>query len=177
MATGVPLYATWFATGNNVILVGDTARRVVHIRLESPEENPEERAGFHHSDLLAWVHHKHPRLTAEAVTILSAYCAAGRPDMRLPAWGSFEAWSALVRQAIVWTGLPDPGSTRTELVSQSDREAVALRQLLAGWEELDSAGVGMTVAAALRELAEHPHDYDALRSAYPSLPHRAMVGR
>jgi hypothetical protein len=51
MASGIPLYATWYATGNNVILVGDTARRVVHIRLESPEENPEERADFHHPDL------------------------------------------------------------------------------------------------------------------------------
>ena len=153
----MPLYATWYATGNNVILVGDTARRVVHIRLESPEENPEERADFHHPDLLAWVRQERPRLTAAAVTILAGYCAAGRPDMRLTPWGSFEAWSALVRQAVVWIGLPDPGSTRTELTSQADREAVALRQLIAGWEEMDAAGVGMTVAAVLRELAEHPN--------------------
>jgi hypothetical protein len=32
----LPLYATWYATGNNVILAADTSRRVVHIRLESP---------------------------------------------------------------------------------------------------------------------------------------------
>jgi hypothetical protein len=165
MASGIPLYAVWYATGNNVILVGDTARRVVHIRLESPEENPEERADFHHPDLLAWVRQERPRLTAAAVTILAAYCAAGRPDMQLMPWGSFEDWSALVRQVLVWVGLPDPGSTRTELVGQSDREAVALRQLIAGWEEMDAAGVGMTVAAVVRELGEHPTRYDALRSA------------
>jgi phage/plasmid primase-like uncharacterized protein len=169
MASNIPLYATWYATGNNVILVGDTARRVVHIRLESPEENPEERADFHHSDLLAWVHQERPKLTAAAVTILAAYCAAGRPDMRLMPWGSFEAWSALVRQAIVWAGLPDPGSTRTELTSQADREAVALRQLVAGWEEVDASGKGMTVAAALRELAEYPMLYDTLRDALHEL--------
>jgi hypothetical protein len=34
---------------------------------------------------------------------------------------------------------------------------------------LDSAGVGMTVAAVLRELAEHPHHYDALRAALSEL--------
>ena len=163
MVSAVPLYATWYATGNNVILVGDTARRVVHIRLESSEENPETRADFHHSDLLAWVHQERPRLTAAAVSILAAYCAAGRPDMRLPAWGSFEEWSDLVRQAVVWSGLPDPGSTRTELTSQADREAVALRQLIAGWEEVNPSGCGMTVGEALRELAEHPTEYDALR--------------
>jgi hypothetical protein len=169
MASGVPLYSTWYATGNNVILAGDTARRVVHIRLESPSENPEERAGFHHCDLLAWVRQERPRLTAAAVTILAAYCAAGRPDMGLTPWGSFEAWSGLVRQAVVWTGQADPGSTRTELVSQSDREAVALRQLIAGWEELDQSHAGMTVGEVLHQLADNPHDYDALRFALTEL--------
>ncbi len=166
MVSGVPLYATWYATGNNVVLVGDTARRVVHIRLESPLENPEERAGFRHADLLAWVRSERPRLTTAAATILAAYCAAGRPDMGLAPWGSFEGWSNLVRQAVVWTGLPDPGATRTELTSQSDREAVALRQLIAGWQEIDPGGRGMTIAAVLRELAELPPDhYEALRTA------------
>ncbi len=37
----MPLLAIWCATGNNIILAGDTARRVCHIRLESPEERPE----------------------------------------------------------------------------------------------------------------------------------------
>ncbi|MFH1924154.1 MAG: primase-helicase zinc-binding domain-containing protein, partial [Planctomycetota bacterium] len=38
MVTDVPLTATWYATANNAILGADTARRVLHIRLESPEE-------------------------------------------------------------------------------------------------------------------------------------------
>ena len=169
MATAVPLYAVWYGTGNNVVLVGDTARRVVHIRLESPLENPEERADFRHTDLLAWVREERPRLTAAAVTVLAAFCAAGRPDMRLTPWGSFEGWSNLVRQAVAWIGLPDPGATRAELTTQADREAVALRQLIAGWEEIDTVGVGMTVAAALRELAEYPTRYDTLRAALSEL--------
>ena len=146
---------------------------MVHIRLESPEESPEERAGFHHPNLLAWVCQECPRLTAAAVTILAGYVAAGRPDMQLPQWGSFEAWSALVRQAVVWIGLPDPGSTRTELTTQADREAVALRQLIVGWGELDFSGSGMTVGEAPRELANHPTTYDALRAAlFESAPPR-----
>ena len=165
MASGVPLYAVWFATGNNVILAADTARRALHIRLESPEENPEERSGFHHADLLGFVRTERPRLAAAAVTILAAYCAAGRPDMHLTPWGSYEAWSALVRQALVWCDLPDPAETRTELRSQADREAATLRQLVAGWEEADRSGAGMTVAAALKSLVEYPNGYDALRSA------------
>jgi len=165
MAAGIPLYATWYATGNNVVLVGDTARRVVYIRLESPEENPEERGGFTHPDLLGWVRQERPRLIAAALTILAGYCAAGRPDLRLTPWGSYEAWSGLVRQAVAWTGMPDPAVTRAELASQSDREAVALRRLIAGWEEIAPMGRGMTVAAVLRELATCHDQYDALRDA------------
>lgn len=165
MASGTPLFATWYATGNNVIMAADTARRTVHIRLESPEENPEEREGFHHPDLLRWVRQERPRLAVAAVTILAGYCAAGRPNMAVRPWGSFEAWSDLVRQAIVWSGLPDPGATRKELTSQADREAAALRQLIAGWEEIDPSGAGMTVAAVLKILLESPHDHEGLRAA------------
>ncbi len=165
MATAVPLYAVWYATGNNIILGADTARRVVHIRLESPEENPETRTGFHHADLLSWVKKERPRLTVAAITILAAYYAAGRPDMNLSPWGSFEGWSNLVRQAVVWAGMADPGASRTDLNSQADREAVALRQLIEGWEEIDPSSAGMTVAAILQELAAYPTHYEGLKSA------------
>jgi hypothetical protein len=165
MASGLPLYATWYATGNNVILGADTSRRTLHIRLESDQERPEERTDFHHHNLLGWVRENRPRLATAAVTILAAYSTAGRPDQGLTPWGSFEGWSDLVRSAIVWAGQPDPAVTRTELTSQADRETTALRQLLLGWSEVDGAGVGYTVAEMVRELAEHPHAYEAVRGA------------
>ena len=161
----LPLYATWYATGNNIVLGADTARRVVHIRLESPEESPESRTGFKHADLLAWVRRERPRLTSAAITILAAYCHADRPDMNLTPWGSFEGWSDLVRQAVVWVGLSDPGASRTDLASQADREAVALRQLIEGWEEIDPSSAGMTVATILQELAAYPTHHEGLKSA------------
>ena len=169
MASGIPLYVVWYGTGNNIILAADTARRVVHVRLESPEENPEERSGFRHADLLAWVRQERPRLTAAAVTILAGYCAAGRPGQGLTPWGSFEGWSDLVRSAVVWAGLADPGESRTDLASTADREAVALRQLLEGWADVDPYGHGMTIADVLRQLNEHPSDYDVLRAALHEL--------
>ena len=165
MASNIPLYTCWYATGNNVALVGDTTRRVIHVRLETSEENPEERSGFRHPDLLGWVRQERPRLTAAAVTILAAYCTAGRPDMKLKPWGSFEGWSDLVRSAVAWIGMADPGASRTDLASTADREAVALRQLLNSWGELDPGGHGMTVGDALRELADRPDLYDGLRAA------------
>ena len=166
MVSNVPLFATWYATGNNVVIAADTARRTLHIRLESPVEDPEERSGFRHPDLLAWVRRERPRLTMAAVTILAAYYAAGRPNMRLKPWGSFEPWSDIVRQAIVWCDLPDPAATRTELNSQADREAVALRQLVDGWEKADWENCGLTVAEVLKRITEDAcGTYSSLRDA------------
>ena len=90
-----PLYMTWYATGNNVGIAADTARRCCHIRLESAHERPEERTDFDHPNLLAWIGQNRLRLLTAALTILRGYCAAGRPDLHLPAWGSYEGWSAL----------------------------------------------------------------------------------
>jgi hypothetical protein len=86
-----PLYMTWYATGNNVAIHADTARRVCHIRLESPDERPEERQDFRHPNLLGWVGQERPRLLCAALAILLAYCAAGRR------WSGLGEFRGLVR--------------------------------------------------------------------------------
>lgn len=147
----VPLNATWYATGNNITFNGDTIRRVVPIRIESDMERPEERHGFRHPDLLGWIRQERGGLVAAALTILRAFHAAGRPDQGLTTWGSYEAWSAAIREPIVWLGLVDPADAREELAEQSDREAGSLRALLAAWHEM-AGDEGMTVPEVFRVL-------------------------
>jgi hypothetical protein len=147
-----PLYMTWFATGNNVAIAADTARRVCHVRLESSEERPEERNTFRHPNLLAWVGQNRPRLLAAALTILRAYCAAGRPDLGLPAWGSFEGWSGLVRSAVVWVGQSDPGETRLLLQERADVAAESMAVVLQCWELMDPGRHGLTAAEVIQLL-------------------------
>jgi hypothetical protein len=147
-----PLYMTWYATGNNVVIAADTARRVCHVRLESPEE----RLEFRHPNLLAWVKADRGRLLSAALTVLRAYCAAGHPDQDLPAWGSFEAWSALVHSAVVWVDLPDPGATRLLLQEPSDTVAESMALLLACWQTMDPDRRGLTAAAVIDRLYKHP---------------------
>jgi hypothetical protein len=161
MAEG-PLYMTWYATGNNVAIAADTARRVCHVRLESPEEHPEKRQDFRRPNLLTWVAKDRPRLLAAALTILRGYCAVGRPDLGLPAWGSFEGWSALVRSAIVWTGFPDPGETRLLLQAQADLAAESMGVLLQCWEQLDPMRCGLTAAEVIQACKEPPSEAPAL---------------
>lgn len=145
-----PLRMTWYASGNNVILAADTARRVCHIRLESPLENPEDRSGFKYQDIRKHVRKNRPALLAAALTILRGYIAAGRPDQNLKPWGSFEGWSDLVRNSIVWCGLVDPGETRTELRATSDSEAGALRQMLVAVAHVDQDQHGLRTSDMLK---------------------------
>jgi hypothetical protein len=144
-----PLYMAWYATGNNVAVAADTARRICHCRLESAEERPEERSEFQHPNLLAWVGENRGRLLSAALTILRAYCAVGRPNLGLPAWGSFEGWSGLVRAAVKWVDLPDPGETRLLLQESADTSAEYMALLLECWEKMDPTGSGLTAAEAV----------------------------
>lgn len=129
----VPLHAIWCATGNNVMLKGDLRRRVLHIRLESELERPEIRQGFRHPELLRWVVEQRGRLVSQALTLLMAYNAAGRPQPGGSGWGSYEGWHNLVRGAVMWAGQPDPEKTRDDLVGSSDPATVAFRALLTTW--------------------------------------------
>ncbi len=160
-----PLYLTWYATGNNVSIAADTARRSCHIRLETPQERPEERRDFRHPNLLSWIGEQRQRLLACALTILRAYFVAGCPDQGLSAWGSYENWSKVVRGAVVWTGMPDPGETRLQLQDQADLNAGSMGVLLKCWEEMDPSRRGQTAAEAIdlfyKQPPESPPDFHA----------------
>jgi hypothetical protein len=145
-----PLRMTWYGSGNNVILEADTARRVCHVRLESPLENPEDREGFKYPDIRKHVRKHRPALLTAALTILRGYIAAKRPDQKLKPWGSFEGWGDLVRATIVSCGMADPGETRTELRATSDSEAGALRQMLLAVAHVDPNQHGLRTSDMLR---------------------------
>jgi hypothetical protein len=166
-----PIYATWYATGNNVSIGADTARRICHIRLESPEERPENRRDFRHPDLRSHVQAHRAELLADVLTILRAHAVAGRPGAeQLPAWGSYESWSSVVRAAVVWIGLPDPGATRIVLQDQADVSAGAMGILLDSLRRLDPNGHGLT-AAELVALAKGDGEAE-LRDAVEALAGR-----
>jgi hypothetical protein len=156
-----PLRMTWYASGNNVILAADTARRVCHIRLESPLENPEDRSGFKYPDIRKHVRKNRPALLSAALTILRGYIAAGRPEQNLKPWGSFEGWTDLVRSAIVWCGLTDPGETRTELRATSDSEVGALRQMLEALAHVDQDQDGLRTSDMLKIATAQDQSYAA----------------
>lgn len=101
--------ATIFATGNNLRLVSDMARRTVVCSLDPGLERPELRK-FDANPFADALAHRGEFLAA-ALTIVRAYVAAGMPG-KLSALNSFEAWSDMVRSALVWLGQADPVATQ-----------------------------------------------------------------
>ena len=124
------LTTTWIVTGNNVQYRGDTARRCIQCLLAPDEEHPERRSGFAYPDLMYWVSSERPRLLVAALTALRGWYAAGEPDMGLPTYGSYEAWSRVIRNTLVWAGHADPAETQHKLMQgdegEPDRESARL---------------------------------------------------
>jgi len=129
----VPMLATWTATGNNVVMKGDTGRRVVPVDLDAKVEHPETRTGFRHSDVISYVREQRPKLAAAAVALLRAFHLNATEDVKLEPFGSFEAWSKIVRAALVWIGEPDPCAGRERIRRDSDPELEALGVVLEKW--------------------------------------------
>lgn len=160
----LPLRTVWCASGNNVMLAGDTPRRTVHIRLDSPLEKPELRTDFEHSNIKQHVKRHRQELLSAALTVLRAYFVAGKPQHGIPAWGSYEGWSAIVRETLVWAGLPDPAKTRQELTDSADTDATALRALLESWPDIDPDNQGLTTTEILDKLQDG-NAYQHVRAA------------
>ena len=173
----LPLAVTWLATGNNIICSADTSRRVAHCRLDCRVEHPEERDGFRYPDLKSHVKEHRGELLSAALTILRAYIIAGKPRAALKPWGSYEGWSDLIRQCIVWLGMPDPGDTREQLRSTADGEAARLNAILAGLAEADKTGAGMTTAEILRAADTEGSMRDAIWELCDASPGKPPTAR
>lgn len=150
----------WFATGNNLVFAGDLVRRVLHIRLETALENPQERDDFEQDDLMAWVNANRGRFVKAALTMLRAFFVAGKPGMGLKPWGSFEAWTRIVAACVVWVGLASPLGTQNELTSVADESKLTLAAMLDLWTRMTGSH-GATVGRVLKQLyPPSPHEPD-----------------
>ena len=167
----VPAATVWFATGNNVSLATDMPRRVIPIRLTPREEHPESRSGFKHANLLEWVRANRGALVVAGLTLVRAFVVAGRPINALPEFGSFEAWSDLVRAGIVWAGAEDCNAGRAALQT-SDPRLEAFRFVLQAW--WDAFGER---PATIHEALGKPSLAAALTELDPPVPEKQVEPR
>jgi putative DNA primase/helicase len=162
---------TFYASGNNIVIVGDVCRRVVTTTLNPGLERPELRE--FKTNPVAKVMSNRGTYIAAALTICRAYIAAGRPQTakRL---ASFEGWSDTVRSALLWLGKADPVASM-EAAREQDPERNELLAMLEAWA--DAIGVGSQNRCALADVIklaektmpgssfpEHPELYEAVQT-------------
>ncbi|WP_162925087.1 hypothetical protein [Aurantiacibacter odishensis] len=161
----VESYATWFATGNNIQLVGDMVRRTIQCKLDPQVERPELREFA--ADPVQTVLADRGQFIAAALTVVRAYQVAGCPEP-MPPLGSFEEWNRLVRSTLVWLGQDDPLKTMSS-VRNLDPAIADLGALLRAWhraagDDCKTTGDVVTLALDLNPFGNRCHEdlYQAL---------------
>ena len=146
----LPVDLVVMATGNNLQVKGDLARRVLRCRLTPDMERPEERSDFKIPRLIPWVKENRTSLIAACLTILRGYFVAGHPSVRTARMGSFEDWAQRVRDPLVWLGMPDPVLTQRRVRAESDSGLEAWTEALQALGAAFDSGVSFTTSGLMR---------------------------
>ena len=165
------LSSVWLLTGNNVSPTGDSFRRWLPSRIESPLERPDRRGDLTIPDLPEYVREHRGELVAAALTILRAHAEAGWTVGEWTPLGSYTAWDRVVRGAVWFATEGDCCTTQDQFVSE-DPERLERSALAEGWLELPGGNTGLTAGEALELVREDEKQargnrkYETLRTIF-----------
>ncbi len=112
----------WLATGNNVQIGGDLARRCIMIELDPKCANPHLRTGFK-LDPARWIHENRGEYLGALLTVARGWMLAGAP-VEGDRSDSFANWVASIRGMLTWAGVPGSfGSSDDGLSAVSEEDA------------------------------------------------------
>ncbi|QBD81137.1 hypothetical protein EPA93_36260 [Ktedonosporobacter rubrisoli] len=179
--------ATWIATGNNLLIGGDLARRSYRIRLLSQTAKPEERTDFAIADLEQWMYDHRPEVVSALLTLARAWYVAGQPQpLHVPRLGSFTHWAQTVGGILEYAGIEGFQQNRDELKSRNNEEAQECEVFLAAWYEAYQ-GKWLSTAEITRHLQteqnrretqfENEPSANALFDALPASLRKALAER
>ncbi len=150
----IPSRVTWLATGNNIAVGGDLARRCYRIRLDARQAQPWRRTGFRHTDLENYVNRNRPTIVAALCTIVRAWWSAGRPTPgHLPALGGYTPWVRIVGGILHHAGIGDFLGNLEAFHADADREAMGWEAFLHAWYDAFTDEV-LTVGTLVRRLED-----------------------
>lgn len=151
-----PNRATWIATGNNISVGGDLARRCYRIRLDAHMAKPYLRTGFKHEDLLGWTFEHRGELLAALLTLCRSWWAEGQPVTKPPLMlGGFGAWTRLMANILGHADITGFLDNQLEFLETGDTEASEWAAFFIAWRA-HFGDSGITVADLTRELEADP---------------------
>jgi len=132
-----PNRAAWIATGVNLNVRGDIARRAYQIRMIAAAAQPWRSEGetdrFRHPDLIGWVGEQRGALVAAVLTLARAWFAAGRPRADVPRLGKYEAWCETIGGILAIADVEGFLGNLDQLYEQVDAEAPEWATFLRAW--------------------------------------------
>jgi putative DNA primase/helicase len=150
---------TVFANGNNAGVAEDMVRRALRCWMDANMEHPETRT-FKGRPLEDIRRHR-GKYVAAALTIPLAYMAAGRPAQKSPL-PSFEDWSSLVRDPLIWLGYGDAVATQAGLRAADPKKAEMI-EIFEAWKS--DLGIGPNWACRTADLVDAASTRPTLREA------------
>jgi transcriptional regulator with XRE-family HTH domain len=130
----LPVKCTWIATGNNLELSDEIARRSVWIRLDAKVERPWERSGFKHENLRGWVSLHRGEIITALLTFIRKWLAEGRPSCDV-VLGSYEEWVKVVGGILKAVDITGFLENANELYEQLDADRRAWVEFFSAWAE------------------------------------------
>lgn len=162
----VPVLASWVATGNNLRLGGDLARRSHWTRIDARTARPWQRTAFRHEDLIEYVRRERPRLVAHLLTLIQAWVAAGRPRPSVNPLGSFREWTCICGGILEMAGVDGFLGNLDRMYEQADVETPAWTAFLEAWRAY-FGDRDVTAAAVIEATAGTMTTQIELRDALP----------
>jgi len=153
----VPVRCSWIATGNNLQLGGDMARRCYWIRMDAGCSDPFRRTGFKHDRLKEYLVEHRRELLVALLTLARAWFAAGQPRSTVPPVGSFERWTEVVSGILQYAGVDGFLANSEKLFEQSDIERSDWETFLEAVEDTFQ-GAPFTIAEFWERLNEKSYE-------------------
>jgi hypothetical protein len=159
----LPHRQIWLCTGNNLGATDELLRRSVWIRLDTGSAHPEQRSNFRHENLLEWAEENRGKIISAILTILRAWCVAGRPQAPTPVLASFDPWARTLGAVLDFAELRGFLGNRKRFGTRMQSERPQWDSFLIAWAHR-FGDTPQTTAALVEELF---HEHSALRAALP----------
>ena len=133
----VPWSCVLTATGNNLVVVGDMARRTLMCRLTTNNPDPETLVYRHHPRIAEYCMENRVELLTAVLTILVAHhnaLARGEAEP-LPTIASYGGWSDHARSPVAWADPDgcDPWASNAEVKADAQPEEAEMLTFLGAW--------------------------------------------
>ena len=129
----VPNLACWVATGNNVAMSGELAKRTVLISLQPKDADPHLRTEFVHPRIDEYVREHRDAILGTLIGMVRAWVDAGCPAGSLRV-GGFEDWSAVVGGIMAHAGYTEWMGNYAAWTGAADVEGADMIRFMEDWQ-------------------------------------------